>query len=143
MSNKPLVTKPIRYSNLKYHFTITFPRWWGRNTVVSRPVTNQGEVYISFVFRYGRKIYEPIITIIISPFGEKEWRKRYTDSPLVLLGEYNKHTYSYILPEELPDAFLKPDKSDYDYKRFGNQIRLLVKMVTSAPVILKSFKFIG
>jgi hypothetical protein len=140
---KRLMTKPIRYSNLKYHFTILFPWWWSKNTVVSHSVTTKGEKYISFVFRNGRTTYEPIFTIIISPFGEKVWRKLYTDSPLVFLGEFKKLTYGYILPGELPEIFLKPDKSDYDYKRFGKQIRLLVKMVNLVPIILKSFRFIG
>jgi hypothetical protein len=139
---KPLMTKQIRYSNLKNHFTILFPCWWRKYTVVSRTVTTKGEKYISFVFRYCRTKYGPIFTIIISPFGEKVWRKRYKNSPLIFLGEFKKHTYSYILPGELPEEFLKPDKSDYDYKRFGKQIRLLVKMVNFVPILLKSFRFI-
>jgi hypothetical protein len=140
---KLLMTKQIRYSNLKNHFTILFPWWWSKYTVVFNSVTTKGEKYISFVFRYGRAKYEPIFSIIISPFGEKVWRKLYTDSPLVFLGEFKKLTYSYILPGELPEEFLKPDKSDYDYKRFRKQIRLLVKMVDLVPFILKSFRYIG
>jgi hypothetical protein len=142
LKRKSLMTKQIRYSNLKNHFTVLFPCWLRKYTVVSRTVTKKGEKYIPFVFRYGGVEYEPIFSIIISPFGEKVWRKRYKDSPLVFMGEFKKHTYSYILPGELPEEFLKADKLDYDYKRFGKQIRLLVKMVNLVPIILKSFRFI-
>ncbi|MCC2684640.1 MAG: hypothetical protein K0R75_1539, partial [Paenibacillaceae bacterium] len=70
-------------------------------------------------------------------------RERYEDSPLTYLGEYAGFSYSYVLPEELPDAFLKPDRSDYDYQQFGKPIRLLKKMVNAVPAILRSFRFIG
>ncbi len=141
MGIKRFETKSIRYYNLKYHFTITFPEWWYKYTVASRPVLHKGEVFISFVFRYGGKTIEyPLLTIIVSPFGAKEWKIRYADSPLVFLTKFKGYSFSYVLPEELPDIFLKLDKSDYDYKRFGKQIGMLKKMITSVPGIVKSFR---
>jgi hypothetical protein len=134
--------KPIRYVNRRFRFSILFPRRWRNHIVVSCPVMSKGEVYIRFIFRYGGILYEPIFTIIISPFGRKEWRRRYTDSPLEWLGTFRGKSYSYLLPEELPDAFLKPDHSDYDYKKHGKPIRLLIRMVGLVPAVLKTIKFI-
>ncbi|WP_213529717.1 hypothetical protein [Paenibacillus cisolokensis] len=139
-SSKPSRSRPIRYYNLKYDFGIDFPRWWGKYIVVARPRTIGGDVYLPFLFRYGGKIYDPVFTIVISPFGARKWRRRYGDSPLVFIGERRGRSYSYMLPEELPDAFLKPDRSDYDYRKYRMPFRLLTRMVRTAPGLLKSFR---
>jgi hypothetical protein len=94
------------------------------------------------MFQYKGEVYEPIFSIIVSPYGGKIWHRLYEDSPLTFLGEYEGFSYSYILPEELPEAFLKPDHSDYDYQQFGKPIRVLKKMVNTVPSILRSFRFI-
>jgi hypothetical protein len=132
----------LMYCNRRFRFAFKFPRWWRKYVTTDRPRLYKGEIYLRFLFRYKGKVYEPVFTIIISPFGAKEWRKRYKDSPLTFLGESRGFSYSYILPEELPDAFLKPDGSDYDYKRFGKPIRLNKKIVNAAPEVLKSFRFV-
>jgi hypothetical protein len=142
MKKQSLTVQPYLYTNLKHQFSITFPQWWRRYILIVCPAFQNNEVFIKFMFRYAGKNYDPIFTIIISPFGKKEWQSRYEESPLAFIGEYKRHSYSYFLPEELPYTFLKPDKSDYDYKRFGNQIRRIKKMVNSVPVLIKSFRFI-
>ncbi|MFC0216193.1 hypothetical protein ACFFK0_27735 [Paenibacillus chartarius] len=142
MPTKPLLFKPIKYRNVAYSFSITFPRWWDSYTVVDKTTcSDEPETTISFRFRYRGRVYDPIVTLIITPFNTAEWHHAYADSPLVYLGEHEGRTYAYILPEELPDAFLRSDKQDYDYQRYGRQIKLLKAMVAQAPLVMKSFAF--
>lgn len=143
MPTKPLLTKPIRYRNAPYAFEITFPRWWEPYTVVDRvKCQDETETTVSFRFRYRGRVFDPIVTIFIEPLSEKEWRDNYEASPFVWLGEHDGRSYAYVLPQELPEAFLKPDKLDYDYRRYGRPIRLLKAIIAQAPLVMKSFKFI-
>ncbi|WP_052487081.1 hypothetical protein [Gordoniibacillus kamchatkensis] len=144
MPSKPLLTTPIRYRNVPYAFEITFPRWWEPYTVVDRLRSrHEAETTVSFRFRYRGRIYDPIMTVVIEPISEKEWRAAHKESPLVWLGERDGRSYAYVLAEELPEAFLRPDKLDYDYRRFGRQIRLLKAMVAQAPLVMQSFRFLA
>jgi hypothetical protein len=143
MTTQPLLTKPIRYRNTSYDFSITFPRWWDKYCVADcTRCDDERETTVSFRFRYRGRVYDPIITISIEPISRKEWEQQYEDSPYVWLGEHNGHSYSYMLAEELPEEFLRPDKMDYDYARYGRPIRLMKAMVTQAPFVLKSFTFL-
>jgi hypothetical protein len=117
--------------------------WWDKYLTAERPRVENGEIYLPYLFRYNGKVYEPVFTIIVSPYGREAWRKHYEDSPLNYLGEYMGHSYSYILPEELPSEFLKPDGNDYDYHRYGKPIRMLKKMVNSVPSVFRSFQIVG
>jgi hypothetical protein len=139
MPAKPFLTRPIRYHYIAYGFEIAFPRWWNRYTSVGKTTTSGQETTISFLFRYRGHVYEPVVTILIVTLSEKEWRRQYEDSPFVFLGEQKGRSYAYVLPEELPETFLQPDKLDYDYKRYGRPIRLLKTMVAQAPAVMKSF----
>lgn len=143
MTAKPLLTRPIRYRNVPYEFSITFPRWWDHFCVADRTrCVDEQETTVSFRFRYRGRVYDPIFTITIEPITRKEWEKQYEDSPYVWLGEHDGHSYSYVLASELPEEFLLPDKMDYDYARYGRPIRLMKTMVAQAPLVLRSFTFL-
>ncbi|MCI3921069.1 hypothetical protein MO973_12565 [Paenibacillus sp. TRM 82003] len=118
------------------------PGWWKPYAVADRDAVqgNAREAYFSFRFRYRGKTYEPIVTIIISTLTGKARKQYYEDSPVVFLCEGNGLSYGYILPGELPDAFLRPDHMDYDYVKYGRPIRLLKKMVKDAPRVMRTFR---
>ncbi|WP_274361955.1 hypothetical protein [Paenibacillus thermotolerans] len=143
MNRKPRLTKPIVYRNRKFGFAIVIPRWWKSYTVVDRKIYGKPqERFLSFRFRYKGKIYDPIFTIDISKLTGNAWERYFKDSPVTFLCQYKGLTYGYLLPEELPDAFLKPDKQDYDYAKYGRPIRILKKLVAEAPKVLKTLHFI-
>jgi hypothetical protein len=142
MPAKPLVIRPIRYFNVSYGFEIAFPRWWDRYIAIGKTSFNGPETTISFRFRFRGHLYDPVVTILIVPMNEKTWREQYGDSPFVFLGEREGKSYAYVLPEELPEEFLRPDKLDYDYKRYRRPIKLLKTMVAQVPSVMKSFAFV-
>jgi hypothetical protein len=99
------------------------------------------ESWIDFLFRYQGKVYDPIFTILVSPLTGKAWRDYYQDSPVQFIRQFKGRTFGYLVPEELPDAFLKPDKSDYDFVKYRHQIRVLKRLVGQVPAVIKSFRF--
>jgi hypothetical protein len=99
------------------------------------------ESYIYFLFRCKGKVYDPIFTIDVSPLIGKAWRIYFQDTPVQFISQHKGRTFGYVLPEELPSAFLKPDKSDYDYVKYGRQISILKKLIAQAPTVLKTLRF--
>jgi hypothetical protein len=122
---------------------ITFPGLWGQHVVFCQKVNFEGpkESFIYFLFRDKGKVYDPIFTIDASPLVGKAWRNYFQDSPVQFISRHKGRTYGYILPEELPSAFLNPDKNDYDYVKYGRQIRILKKLVSQVPFVIKTFRF--
>lgn len=142
MRRKPSQTKSIVYRNKKFGFAIVFPRWWKSYIAVNRkPYGSPEETFISFRFRYKGKVYEPVFTIDISNLTGNAWKRQFNDTPVIFLSQHEGLTYGYILPGEVPDAFLRPDQQDYDYVRYGRQIRILKKLVAQAPKVLKTLHF--
>jgi hypothetical protein len=129
--------------HIKYQFAITFPRLWGPYTIFCQKVKldQSKESFIYFLFRYKGKVYDPIFTIDVSPLIGKAWRNYFQDTPVQFITQHKGRTFGYILAEELPSAFLKPDKSDYDYVQYGRQIHILKRLVRQVPTVLKTFHF--
>ncbi|TLS52761.1 hypothetical protein FE782_09045 [Paenibacillus antri] len=145
MKNKPKMIKTILYQNPKHGFAILFPRWWKQYAVVDRQTYGNGnhqETFLSFHFRYKGKIYDPIVTIVISPLTGKAWRRYYGGSPVSFLAQHKGVTYGFLLAGELPSEFLRPDKMEYDYAKYGRPIRILKKLVSEVPAVVKSLHFI-
>ncbi len=97
---------------------------------------------LDFIFKYKGKVYESALTLLVFRMTLKQWRaKGYDESPLVRLAVHKGLIYAYVVPEELPDAFLNPKGDDYDYVRFGRPIRILSRMVNDdVPRIVLTFK---
>jgi hypothetical protein len=143
VKRNPKQARSIVYRNRKYGFAIVFPRWWKSYTVVDRKsYGSPEETLLSFRFRYGGKVYEPVFTLDISNLTGSAWKHRFADSPVMFLCQHNGLTYGYLLPEELPSAFLRPDQQDYDYVKYGRPIHILKKLVAQAPKVLKTLHFI-
>lgn len=131
------------YRDEKYGFTLTFPRWWKSYTIIKKQrAFKDAEYDVHFKFKYKGKVYDDIFSVLVFNMKRKEWNKEYKDSPLVFLGESEGHVFAYITPEELPYAFIDPKTDDYNYKKYGNAIRLLKRMVNQeVPRIAKTIRF--
>ncbi|MCR8636705.1 hypothetical protein [Paenibacillus radicis (ex Xue et al. 2023)] len=137
-------THPLLYRDEKYGFTLTFPRWWKPYTVIKKQKYDKDTEYeLHFRFKYKGKTYDDIFALLVYKMTRKEWIKQgYEDSPLSFLAESDGHVFAYITPEELPEAFVDPKTGDYNYKKYGNAIRLLKRMVNQdVPRIVKTLHF--
>lgn len=134
----------FQYRNPKYGFSLRFPCWW-KNYILIRKRTRltDAEYGVFFLFKYKGKVYEDVLSIQVFRMTRKQWRKEgYEESPFILLAERNGRIFAYLTPEELPGEFLDNTKMDYDYKKYGKQIRLLKRMVNvDVPKIVKTLKF--
>jgi hypothetical protein len=134
----------FQYRDPKYGFSLRLPCWWRNYIVIRRRTRLTDEEYgVFFLFKYKGKVYEDVLSILVFRMTRKQWRKQgYEDSPFVLLAERNGRIIAYLTPEELPEEFLDKTKMDYDYKKYGRQIRLLKRMVNEdVPIIVKTLKF--
>jgi len=135
---------PLLYRDDNYGFTLTFPRWWKPYTVIKKTKTDTDTEYeLHFRFKYKGKVYDDIFTLLVYPITKKEWiAQGYEDSPLTFLAESDGRVIAYITPEELPYAFVNPKTGDYNYKKYGNPIRLLKRMVNQdVPRIVNTLHF--
>ncbi|MFC5471132.1 hypothetical protein ACFPPD_20800 [Cohnella suwonensis] len=133
----------IVYQDPKYGFSVKLPLWWKNYIVFERTTRVIDAKYgVFFLFKYKGKVYEEALSILVFRKTLKQWIKEgYDESPFVRLAARDGFIYAYALPGELPDEFLKKDKSDYDYKKYGIPIRLLKRMVNvDAPRIVKTFR---
>ncbi|MFH5186489.1 hypothetical protein ACHHV8_29905 [Paenibacillus sp. TAB 01] len=138
--------KFMLYRDPRYGFTLRLPRWWKTYITVERQQRLiDAEYGVLFTFKYKGKRYDPVLTLLVYRMTRKQWLEQgYGDSPVVFLAEHNGLLYAYLLPEELPGAFLDPSKQDYDYKKYGTPIRLLKRMVNDdAPHIVTTLRFPG
>lgn len=135
--------RTVVYVNRKHRFRFVYPAKWKPYLLAGRPYANaRKEWFFPFRFRYGGKTYEEAFTVVRSPWNAARWRKEYEGSPFAFLAYGNGGSFSYVLPEEPPAAFLKPDGSDYDYVKFGKQLRLLGSIVNGAPKAFRSFRLL-
>ncbi|TDF93856.1 hypothetical protein [Paenibacillus piri] len=140
----PRKTQPLLYRDDTYGFTLTFPRWWKPYTVLKKKRMDRDTEYeLHFRFKYKGKAYGDIFTVLVFRMTRKEWIEQgYEDSPLVYMGESGGRVFAYMTPEELPAAFVDPKTGDYNYKKYGNAIRLLKRMVNQdVPRIAQTLRF--
>ena len=133
------------YRDPKYGFSIQLPCWWKKYIVVRRiNRLTDAEYGVYFLFKYKGKVYEEVLTLLVYRMTLKQWREQgYDESPIIMLAERNGRIYAYMTPGELPSDFLDKTKNDYDYKKYGRQIRLLKRMVNDdVPNIVKTFRFV-
>ncbi|QMV39841.1 hypothetical protein [Cohnella cholangitidis] len=131
------------YRDPKFGFTLRLPQSWKTYTVVRRRTNlDDAEYGAFFLFKYQGKVYEDVLSILVFRMTKKEWLAIYEDSPVIFLAERNGLVYAYTVPGELPSDFLDPTGNDYDYKKYGKQIRLLTRMVNDdVPKIVKTLRF--
>jgi len=131
------------YRDPKFGFPLRLPRSWKTYTVVRRRTNlDDAEYGVFFLFKYQGKVYEDVLSILVFRMTKKEWLAIYEDSPVIFLAERNGRVYAFTVPEELPSDFLDPTGNDYDYKKYGKQIRLLTRMVNDdVPKIVKTLRF--
>ncbi len=132
------------YKNDKYGFTLRFPTRWRTHCVVSRRKrVAETEYELHFKFRYNRKIYDNVLSILVYRMTEEQWYEQgYSESPLSLLGVSNGRLFACQTPEELPSEFVDPKTGEYNYKRYGAAIKLLRQMVNKdVPRIMESIRF--
>ncbi|MDF2960540.1 MAG: hypothetical protein K0S39_2275 [Paenibacillus sp.] len=137
-------THPLLYRDEKYGFTLTFPRWWKPYTIIKKYQTDPSTDYeLHFRFKYKGKTYDDIFAVLVYPMTRKEWIEQgYEDSPLSFLAESDGNVFAYVTPGELPHAFIDPKTGDYNYKKYGNAIRLLKRMVNQeVPRIANTLRF--
>jgi hypothetical protein len=137
-------THPLLYRDEKYGFTLTFPRWWKNYAVIKKGKTDQDTEYeVHFRFKYKGKVYGDIFTLLLFRMTRKEWVDQgYEDSPLGYLGEFGGRVLAYVAPEELPHVFIDPKTGDYNYKKYGNAIRLLKKMINQdLPRVVSTLRY--
>ncbi len=141
---KSISKSKLFYKDLKYGFSLRFPRWWKKFIIVKRQKRLIGAEYgVSFLFKYKGKVYEEVLSLLVFRMTRKKWRdKGYEDSPINFLAERNGLIYAYTVPEELPDDFLKKSKQDYDYRKYGRPICLLKRMVNKdVPRIVRTLSY--
>ncbi|WP_248928767.1 hypothetical protein [Paenibacillus hamazuiensis] len=134
----------ILYRDRKFGFTLKFPEYWRRYTVMSRKNDMlDAEYTVHFIFKYRGKTYGPVLSVIVFRMTRKEWVDQgYEDSPLRFIAEHDKHVFAYDTPEELPSEFIDKKTGDYDYVKYGKQIRLMKRMVNrDVPLIVKTMRF--
>lgn len=142
MGYAPTPSSPLIYRNDTYGFTLAFSRWWKPYLSVDDKIYGSPqEASLTFRFRYGRNLYGPVFTLIISNLTGQAWKRYFADSPVVYLCRHNGLTFGYLLPGELPSGFLRPDRLSYDYARYRRPIRILRKLVAQVPKVLKSLHF--
>ncbi|NIK79246.1 hypothetical protein FHS15_004404 [Paenibacillus castaneae] len=134
------------YVDPKYSFSLKLPRWWKPYIVVKR-TNHPGDAQhaILFRFKYKGKVYQEVLGIYVFRMTLQQWRKKgYKDSPYVVLASRNGNTFAYLTPEELPSEFLDKTGNDFDYQKYGKQIRLIKRMVNdNVPKAVKTFRFIA
>jgi hypothetical protein len=134
------------YKDPRYGFTVRIPDWWRPYTVIDRTRSGgETEYDVRFLFKYRGKTYGDVLTISVFKMSRQEWiRQGYDSAPFILIGERNGRLFAYSTPGELPDEFLKKDKSDYDYVKFGRPIRFMKRMVNDdVPKIIGTFHLPG
>ena len=130
------------YKNFSYGFSLTFPSWWEKYAYVSYGTAlPRAESAIHFNFNYRRNSIN-IFSIFVFHMTKSEWMATgFEESPLQYIASSRGKIFAYTTPGELPDQFLKPDKSDYDYKKYGKEIYLLKKMVNDdVPNIIRTIR---
>lgn len=137
------------YRNARYGFTLTLPRWWKPYTVIQgereQSIGRYSAEYVLHAgFSYKGKTYGDVLTILVYRMTVKQWKKAFSDSPLTLLKAHGKRVFAFMLPAELPYAFLDPKTGEYDYKRYRNPIRYMKRMVNDdAAQVARSIRFPG
>jgi hypothetical protein len=130
------------YKNFTYGFSLTFPESWGKYCYVNHGTTiPRAKSTIHFNCNYQGKPVN-IFSIFVFNMTKTEWMTTgFHESPLQYIASSKGKIFAYTTPEELPDQFLNPDKSDYNYKKYGKEIYLLKKMVNEdVPKIIQTIR---
>ncbi|MDF9845059.1 hypothetical protein M2105_006129 [Paenibacillus sp. PastF-1] len=134
--------KSYIYRDPRYGFTLKLPRSWKIYTAVERSNRLEDAEYgVFFRFKYKGKLYDDVLSLFVFKMTLKQWHDEgYDDSPYGFLAARGGRIYAYTVPEELPGEFLNKSGDDYDYKKYGREIRLLKRMVNDeVPQIVKTF----
>ncbi|WP_438444584.1 hypothetical protein [Gorillibacterium sp. sgz5001074] len=131
------------YRDRTFGFSLRLPAWWKPYLTVRSSGKQMGAEYaLHLIFRYKGIRYGDVLTVLVFRMSTKRWKRLYADSPLLLLGARGGLVAACMLPEELPYAFVDPDTGDYDTEKYGEQIRLMKRMVNEdAPRIIRSFRW--
>ncbi|SET20360.1 hypothetical protein [Paenibacillus sp. NFR01] len=134
------------YRNEKYKFSLTLPDWWKPYIVIKTAANPDSEsIYdVMFLFKYKGKTYGDVLTLSVFRMPLAKWiEEGYDESPYIRLAHRKGLIFAYSTPEEPPAEFLNESGDDFNYEQYGEQLKLMSRMVNEdAPEIAKTFKLI-